>query len=154
MSFNSNKLHVTCRESCEARKALLPRRYTLTHSDSTGELFLTIDCDYDKDQISSIYTRFMRDEVLAEWQRIDEKYELHIFLHVSGGLIFGWAKLRFKILKFHLPLVLKSLIYGDQELLNNFPQLNDSDIIVHFNSRKIKYHSIQNYGKIKDYKGI
>jgi hypothetical protein len=154
MSFNSDKLHVTCRESCEVGKDFLPRRYTLTHSDSTGELFLTIDCDYDKNQISSFYTRFMRDEVLAEWQENDEKYELHLYLHVSGGFVFGWAKLRYKIFKFHLPLVLKALIHGDQNLLDLFPQLNDSKILVHFNSEKNKYHKIKNYGTIKDYKVI
>ena len=45
---------------------LIPRRYTLTHSDRTGELFLYVGIDYNKHQISGWYTRLMRDEVLAE----------------------------------------------------------------------------------------
>ncbi len=46
---------------------LIPRCYTLTHSDVSGKLYLTIARNYDKAQISSWYTRFMRDEVLGEW---------------------------------------------------------------------------------------
>ena len=151
MSFNPDKLHVNCRKTCEVGETFLPRKYTLTHSDSTGELFLTIDCDYDKVQVSKLYTRFMRDEVLAEWKEYDGKYELHIYLHVSGGLVFGWAKMRYKIFKFHMPLVLKALIYGDKELFETHPQLINAQIIVHFNSANKKYHETQNYGLIKDY---
>jgi hypothetical protein len=46
-SLNREKLHTTCRESLEKNKDFIPRKYTLTHSDSTGELYLTVDCDYD-----------------------------------------------------------------------------------------------------------
>ena len=38
-----------------------PRKYTLTHSDRTGRLFLTIDKEYNEQQISGLYTRLMRD---------------------------------------------------------------------------------------------
>jgi len=152
LSFNPDKLHVECRESSKTVRSFIPRKYTLTHSDSTGELFLTIGCDYDKDQISKFYTRFMRDEVLAEWEECEGKHELHIYLHVSGGFIFGWAKMRYNIFKFHMPLVLKTLIYGDRELFEDYPQLDNAEIIVHFNSKKKKYHKIKKYGTIKEHK--
>ncbi|MFW9950386.1 MAG: staygreen family protein [Candidatus Thorarchaeota archaeon] len=152
MSFNPDKLHIECRESCRAKEGFLPRKYTLTHSDSTGDLFLTIDCEYDKNQISKLYTRFMRDEVLAQWEEHEGKLELHIYLHVSGGFIFGWAQMRYKIFKFHMPLVLKAIIYGDKQLFELYPNLNKSEIIVHFNSKNKKYHKMQNYGMIHKYK--
>ncbi len=47
---------------------IAPRRYTLTHSDATGDLFLTVAPEVDRKQISGWYTRLMRDEVLAAWQ--------------------------------------------------------------------------------------
>ena len=153
MSFNPNKLHCTYGESCEIKEDFLPRRYTLTHSDSTGELFLKIDCDYDEKQISSFYTRFMRDEVLAEWleNENDKKKELNVYLHVSGGFVFGWAGMRDRIFRYHLPMVLKAIIHGDAELFEQFPLLKESFIIVHFNSERAKYNKIESHGKIKDY---
>jgi hypothetical protein len=151
MSFNPNKLQINCYKACEVGETFLPRKYTLTHSDSTGELFLTIDCDYDKDQVSKFYTRFMRDEVLAEWEENEGKFELHIYLHVSGGFVFGWAKMRYKIFKFHMPLVLKALVHGDSELFETYPHLKNAQIIVHFNSTNKKYHEVKNYGLIKEY---
>jgi hypothetical protein len=157
LSFNPNKLRVSYGESCELKSDFLPRKYTLTHSDSTGDLFLKIDCQFDKKQISSLYTRLMRDEVLAEWIENDKNKELHIFLHVSGGIVFGWAGMRDKIFRHHLPMVLKALIYGDAQLFEEFPELLLSPILVHFQSNQSKYHRIKQYGIIKDYqikKGI
>lgn len=151
MSFNPNKLHCTYGESCEIKEDFLPRRYTLTHSDSTGDLFLKIDCDYDEEQISSFYTRFMRDEVLAEWLEKDNNKELHVYLHVSGGFIFGWAGMRDRIFRYHLPMVLKAIIHGDTELFEQLPILKESAIIVHFNSERSRYNKIESHGKVKDY---
>ncbi|MFX0176470.1 MAG: staygreen family protein [Candidatus Hodarchaeota archaeon] len=151
MSLNPNKLHVNCLESCKVGEKFIPRRYTLTHSDSTGDLFLTINCDYDEEQISKLYTRFMRDEVLAEWIEANNRYELHIYVHVSGGFVFGWAKLRERIFKFHMPLVLKALIYGDKELFDSYPTLKNAPIFVHFSSKKEKYNKVEDYGRIKEY---
>lgn len=65
--FNPNKLHVRFQPGTTPVNPVVPRRYTLTHSDRTGHLFLTIGSDYDGAQISGWYTRWMRDEVLAEW---------------------------------------------------------------------------------------
>lgn len=151
MSFNPKKLHINCSEKCETGKTFIPRKYTLTHSDSTGDLFLTINCEYDETQISKFYTRFMRDEVLAEWIEQDNQYELHIYVHVSGGFVFGWAKLRERIFKFHMPLVLNALIYGDKELFEIYPLLNNARILVHFNSKKKKYNKVEDYGIVNNY---
>ncbi|MFX1499226.1 MAG: staygreen family protein, partial [Promethearchaeota archaeon] len=60
-TLKKEKLHVSSKQSLESDKDFIPRKYTLTHSDSTGDLYLTIDCEYDQNQISSLYTRFMRD---------------------------------------------------------------------------------------------
>jgi hypothetical protein len=62
-----DKLHVRCAGGVTPDGPITPRRYTLTHSDATGDLYLTIGPDYDRQQISGWYTRLMRDEVLAEW---------------------------------------------------------------------------------------
>jgi hypothetical protein len=144
------KLHVVIKDSTKVPDSIIPRKYTLTHSDTTGKMFLTIGNDYDYQQISGLYTRFMRDEVLAEWKEIDDQYDLHFYLHVSGGFLFGWAGLRDKIFRHHLPLVFQTIKYGDNLLFKAYPFLFDSPIIVHFNSKNKKFNKVENFGKIKD----
>jgi len=148
--LNPEKLHVVYKDSIDIDKLELPRKYTLTHSDSTGELFLTIRTEYDYDQISGLYTRFMRDEVLAEWQKKNGDYELHLFLHVSGGFCFGWAGLRDRIFRHHLPLVLEVIRYGDKELFERMPEVKNAKIFVHFESNRKKYDKIEYFGRIKE----
>jgi len=94
----------------------------------------------------------MRDEVLAEWIENEKRYKLHIYVHVSGGFVFGWAKLRYKIFKYHMPLVLKAIRRGDKELFELFPNLDQSQIYVHFLSNRNKYNKIEEFGILKDYK--
>jgi hypothetical protein len=87
-----DKLHTQFGEGVSADGPLVPRRYTLTHSDATGDLFLTVGLWYNQQQVAGWYARFMRDEVLAEW-RNEEGASLHVYCHVSGGLTLGSAGL-------------------------------------------------------------
>jgi len=80
--LNPDKLHVRFEAGAAPEGPLIPRCYTLTHSDSTGELFLTIAPEVDQKQVSGWYTRLMRDEVLAEWQQGEDGPALHVFCHV------------------------------------------------------------------------
>ncbi len=148
--FNPEKLHIIYKDSVDVDKLVLPRKYTLTHSDSTGDLFLTIGSEYDNDKISNLYTRFMKDEVLAEWQKKNSHYEIHFYLHVSGGFCFGWAGLRDRIFRFHLPLVFQTIRHGDKKLFEQMPELKNSQIFVHFQSKNKKYNQIENFGQIKE----
>jgi hypothetical protein len=58
-------------------------RYTLTHNDITGALQLTIGPEFNWKQVSSFYTRLLRDEVVAEWT-FSPVPSLHVYVHVSG----------------------------------------------------------------------
>ncbi len=60
--LNPEKLSVEFRDGVTNTEPILGRRYTLTHSDITAELFLTIGLTYAYDKIDA-----MRDEVLGEW---------------------------------------------------------------------------------------
>ena len=68
------KLHVRFLPGAAPEGPVTSRCYTLTHSDTTGDLFLTIGPKHDREQISGLYTRLMRDEILAEWR--DEYVDL------------------------------------------------------------------------------
>jgi hypothetical protein len=151
-SLDPRKLHVTFQSGASAGVLDVPRRYTLTHSDATAELFLTIGAEYDQAQIAGLYTRLMRDEVLAEWKNDGLQTALHVYVHVSGGIVFGFAGMRNAILHHHMPMVLEAIRYGDGEIFSQHPELDDAKIIVHFASHRKRYHRVEDWGQMRKYK--
>ena len=149
--LNTNKLHVTDLTGTTSGINNLPRRYTLTHSDFTGDLFLTIGDDYDKKQISKFYTRLMRDEVLAELIQNDDRLEFRVYCHVSGGLVFGTAKWRSDIFHLELPLVMEAIRYGDRNFFETNPNLDQTPVKVYFCSRNSRYNQVESWGVMADY---
>jgi hypothetical protein len=150
--LRAEKLHVRFAGGVKSDGPVAPRRYTLTHSDSTGDLFLTVGTDYDRRQISGWYTRLMRDEVLAEWRKGGDGPALHVYCHVSGGLIFGTARWRYAIFQHELPLVLEAFRYGDRALFAAHPELDRAPIRVHFRSRSRRYRRLELWGTPADYR--
>jgi hypothetical protein len=128
------------------------RRYTLTHSDSTGDLFLTIGQDYDRQLTAGWYTRLMRDEVLAEWQVGEKGPALHAYCHVSGGLALGTAGMRYGIFHRELPLVFEALRFGDRALFEARPELDRAPILVHFQATQARYNQVEPWGTPADYR--
>ena len=56
------KLHVKHVAGIGPTDPISPRRYTVTHSDITAELFLTISPDCNESKICGWYPRLMKDE--------------------------------------------------------------------------------------------
>ena len=148
--LNPDKLYVRYIGNIDKREEAFPRRYTLTHSDLTGDLFLSIGSSYHFDQISGFYTRLMRDEVLASWEGETTK-ELHVHCHVSGGLVVGSGFWRDAIFRRHLPQVLQGLRYGDRELYELHPELDQANVFVHFHARQPGLNRVEDWGKLQDY---
>jgi hypothetical protein len=148
--LNPNLLHVQFINGTTKNEPLIPRIYTLTHSDITGELFLAIGKEINFRQIEGIYTRLMRDEVVAEWE-LSEAATLHVFCHVSGGLVFGTARMRYSIFRYHMPMVLEAFCYGDRILLKKYPELAKGRVVVHFIARHKRYNQDEVWGVLKDY---
>ena len=149
--LNAEKLHVEFADGTSRDGPLTPRRYTLTHSDSTGDLYLTIAQDYDRRQISGLYTRLLRDEVLAEWRQENDGPALHVHCHVSGGLVLGSARWRYAIFRRELPLVLEAFRYGDRQLFKTEPGLDRAPIWIHFHATRRRYNRTESWGVPADY---
>jgi hypothetical protein len=149
--LNPARLHTRLLTDAGPDGPFLPRRYTLTHSDRTGDLFLTIGTEYDREQISGWYTRLMRDEVLAEWCEDGDALQLHVHCHVSGGLVLGRAAWRAAIFRRELPLVLEALSYGDREVLAVRPELVRAKVIVHFHAARDDLDRAEEWGLVGDY---
>jgi hypothetical protein len=150
--LNPDKLDVTYLTGTTADNLVLPRRYTLTHSDRTGELFLSIGNEYNKKQISGLYTRLMRDEVLAELTGREDSPEFYVYCHISGGPVLGTAKWRYNIFQSELQLVLEAFRYGDRILFEQLTTLDDVNIMVRFKSTKSRYDKTENWGVFGDFR--
>ena len=144
------KLEVIIKGDITETGPIIPRRYTLTHSDATGKLTLTIGSQHDPKQISGWYTRLMRDEVLAEWIKRDSLCSLDVYCHVSGGLIFGGSSMRESIFLNEMPLVLEALRFGDRLLFDRHVELDDAVIRIHL-QRSSKDYRVVDMGSPRDY---
>jgi len=150
--LNPNKLHVSFENGIASDTLVVPRRYTLTHSDRTGELYLYIGGEYNREQISGWYTRLMRDEVLAEINRDATGPALHIYCHVSGGFVIGTAGFRFRIFQSELTRVLEAFRFGDRKLFEANPELDELPVTVYYTSRDARYNTTEPMGKMGDYR--
>jgi hypothetical protein len=150
--LNPQKIHVAYLTGTTPEDLVLPRRYTLTHSDRTGELFLTISNAYDTKQTSSLYTRLMRDEVLAEFIKEEDGWVFRVYCHVSGGFVFGTAKWRCAVFRHELPLVLEAIRFGDKNLFEKIPNLDNTPVLIHFQSTDNRFNKVENWGTMADYR--
>lgn len=118
--------------------------YSIMNSFDLGSNYLV--------QVQGWYNRFQRDEVVAEWKKIKGQMSLHVHCHISGGhfLLDLFAKLRFYIFCKELPVVLKAFIHGDENLLNNYPDLQDALVWVYFHSNIPEFNKVECWGPFRD----
>jgi len=150
--LNPEKLRVTYLTDTKPEHINLHRCYTLTHSDRTGDLFLSIGSEYDTKQISSLYTKLMRDEVLAELTDNGDGSVLRVYCHVSGGFVIGTAKWRYNIFKSELPLVLEAIRYGDHVLFERNLELDNAPVLINFKSTNSRFNKVENWGTMLEFK--
>jgi len=145
--LNPENLNVKFGNWTSETEPIIPRKYTLTHSDITGELFLTIAAKYDYDKITD-----MRDEVLAEWNRFNKEYCLMVNVMVDKEKNPVMSAIRNDIFVKELPLALEAIVYGDRELLKTNVFLYSAPIYVRFNSAYNMFNRLELWGTLSDYK--
>lgn len=144
--LNPQKLSVEFRPGVTETNPVIGRKYTLTHSDITAELFLTIGLSYAYDQISS-----MRDEVLAEWTIYNNSFILYGYVYVDDPNGTNLEAVRNFIFQRELPLALEAIRYGDSNFFVEHPELNHAPIWIQFDSSNPNYNRIEYWGTPKDY---
>ncbi len=148
-NFDLGKLSVTIYPLVTTLQPLVGRKYTLTHSDDTGELFLDIGIAYN-DQAIDLN---LRDEVLAEWQvNTLGQFSLVGFAYVDNGEYSREeATYRFTIFNKEMDTALKGMINGDQQFLSNYSFLLDAPIYIHFQSVYPEYRGVKFFGTPRRY---
>jgi len=147
--LDPDKLFVEFRDNVTKTAPIEGRKYTLTHSDITAELFLTVGLNYAYDKISPI-----RDEVLAQWRYFNDMNILYGYVYVDGHLGANnpnIAEKRNSIFVRELPFALEAIIYGDRYLFSANPILNSSPIYIYFASVYPHLNRIEYFGTPTDY---
>lgn len=142
-----DKLSVEFRDGVTYIEPIIPRCYTLTHSDITADIFLTIGTEFAYDKIND-----ERDEVLGEWMNENNTYFYYVYLYVDGEYSYEIASRRNNIFRRELPLALEAIRYGDKFFFDAHPKLDHVPIIVFFQSTIPEFKKIENWGTFSDYR--
>ena len=142
-TFSPERLIVEFRDGISAMQPLIPRNHTLTHSDFTGELFLTIGTQFAWDKVNTD----LRDEVLGEWKLDGEYlyYNVYVFLNKEEHDL-NTAIKRNEVFRRELPLALTAIRYGDRILFDLYPDLDYALIIVNFMSTYPQLYKKESWG--------
>eukprot|EP01025_Chloroclados_australasicus_P011291 TRINITY_DN1488_c0_g1_i1.p3 TRINITY_DN1488_c0_g1~~TRINITY_DN1488_c0_g1_i1.p3 ORF type:complete len:261 (+),score=14.14 TRINITY_DN1488_c0_g1_i1:154-936(+) len=116
------------------------RYYTLTHNDMTGNLLLSVGNHFNLSQVAGVWTRMLRDEVLAWWDTPKDGIPcLHVKCHVSGEQLWPLpASFRDTIFLMDMPLVLECILKGDSTFINQKPSLLSGRVEIHLQSHKLE----------------
>lgn len=144
--LNPDKLYVEFRNGVTMTNPIIGRRYTLTHSDITAELFLAIGLDYAYDKISA-----MRDEVLGEWRMNQGFPFLYVYVYIDGQFDPAVSAMRNEIFRRELPLALEAIRYGDRKFFAAHSELGHAPIWIHFDSTNPAYNQFEYWGTPNDY---
>lgn len=147
MDFDSNKLETTFYPPMTATETIENRKYTLTHSDETGMLFLDIGEEYNYSAINDK----LRDELLGKWKIYSYNSFILIFYAYVGDGNFLDASMKYSAFKYHMKLALQTIFYGDKALLEKYPYLLNTPIYVKFDSDISMFDNYEPYGFVRDY---
>ncbi|KAJ8771661.1 hypothetical protein K2173_026838 [Erythroxylum novogranatense] len=136
-------------EETNKHSGITPRTYILSHCDFTANLTLTISNVISLDQLRGWYSK---DDVVAEWKKLDGKLGLHVHCYVSGPnlMLDLAAEFRYHIFSKEMPLVLKSVLHGDSLQFREHPDLMDALVWVYFHSSSQKYNRLECWGQLKN----
>ena len=146
-TFYPEKLSTEFMDGVTTTEPVIPRRYTLTHSDLTGDLFLNIGMNYTWEKINS-----MRDEVLGEWKIASNCLYFYVYLYIDQGQNNqSVSAKRNEIFRRELPLALTAIRYGDRIFFNTYPHLDQAPIIINFMSAYPQFAKQENWGTFQSY---
>lgn len=141
------QVFIEFREPATALTPLADRKYMMTHSDDTGDLFVVIGTEYAEDKVGEL-----RDEVRLEWTVIKDTPILYGEVLIDGdGISPANAQLRDTIFKREMPLALQAIYHADQQFFATYPELQDTPVFVQFSSTQHVYNRLYSFGTIGEY---
>jgi len=145
--LNPQKVFVQYRDIMKPYEPVMGRKYTITHSDTSAELFVFVAENYAEDQITK-----MRDEVMVAWEQNEKGLSLIGSVIVDGKGVSGNAYIRNKIFYNEMPTALQALRKADRFLFDKEPNLDKTPVFIHFISSNPAYDKTYDFGVIGIYK--
>lgn len=145
--FDPSKVNTEYRDNITYTSPIEGRKYTITHSDFTAELFVTIGLKYAEDKINPT-----RDEVLMEITKLRDENIFYGEVVVDAEGIKGNSKIRNEIFIREMPTALKAIRYADDKLFEEYPDLDKNYIYIKFKSTNPKYNKLRCFGNMGRYK--
>ncbi len=145
--INTDKVFTELRNGVTDTYPVSGRKYTMTHSDKNGNLYVTIGTGFAEDKVGKL-----RDEVRLQYIVIDSMPILYGEVMVDGLGIPGNPPVREAIFKREMPTALQAVRYGDNTLFSFYPELDNTPVYIQFMSSNPDRHKLYDYGLIGDYK--
>lgn len=123
------------------------RKYTVTHSDTTAELYVFIAREFAEDQITQ-----MRDEVRLFWDKERGILSLGGMVLVDDCKLRESAAIRNKIFYNEMPKALQALRQADRFIFEQYRFLDRAQVTIHFISTIPEYDRLYHFGCIGDYR--
>ena len=141
--LNPQKVFVQYRDTMKPYEPVMDRKYTITHSDITAELFVFVAQNYAEDQITS-----MRDEVRVVWEQNRKWLVLISSVVVDGTGVIGNPYIRNNIFYNEMPTALQALRQADRFLFDRERNLDNTPVFIHFISSNPIYDKTYNFGRM------
>jgi len=125
----------------------LPRKYTSTHNDDTGEIYISIGHEYNTTLLSSVEARIRESQVIGEWIKKNDQYEIHLKVQVSTKINPN-AVIRNEYICKELGLVLEGIAFAETALLKLHSYLMNAKIYIHFRSLDPVYDRVEYWHRI------
>ena len=144
--IDTGKVFTEWRNGVSETYPISGRKYTMTHSDKTGDLFISIGNKFAEDKIGKL-----RDEVRLQYIVIDRMPILYGEVLVDGMGIPGNPPVREAIFKSEMPKALQAVRYADNALFTAYPELDNTPVYIQFISSNPDRNKLYDYGVIGDY---
>ena len=145
--LSPNRIFAQYRDKIQPYQPVPGRKYTITHSDTTGQLFVFIAGEYAEDQINE-----MRQEVRLEWQKAKRGYVLSGSVQVDINGYELSSKMRSEAFYSEMPNALQALRQADRFLFERYPVLDSAPVFIQFVSDNSSYGKTYDFGTIGTYK--
>ncbi|MGV3466886.1 MAG: staygreen family protein [Heyndrickxia sp.] len=124
------------------------RKYTISQSEYTGNLFLSISNQFSNLVVDSNLLEILQ----AEWITFMGEYALKGKISINGSdNDRRLTQVRCMIFQKDLPELIRALVTADQQFFKNYPLLLDAPIIIHFDTTFPEFSGSFHLGSPRQY---
>lgn len=144
--FSNDRVFVEFRDDVTAKDPILGRKYTVTHSDDTADIYVTVGLAFAEDKFSPI-----RDELLLSFRYLNRQMQLFGSVLIDSEEFEGDSAMRTEIFLREIPNALRAIRYADRDFFEVYPGLDLLPIYIWFQSQNDEFNQLYDFGTMRDY---